>query len=42
VPRNLFEVASTFGIAAPPGLTVHGYSEPGPFVPKVDPRLPLS
>jgi len=32
-----FEIAATFNIAAPRGLTVKGYAERSPFVPKIDP-----
>lgn len=32
-----FEIAATFNIAAPRGLTVKGYAEHSPFVPKIDP-----
>ena len=34
---KLFDIASTFDIPAPRGLTVTGYAECDPFVPKIDP-----
>src|SRR5438876_9029080 len=38
VNTKLFDIASTFAIAAPPGMTIAGYADRSPFVPWIDPN----
>ena len=35
---RLFDIASTFGVPAPPGMIIAGYAERTPFVPSIDPN----